>query len=234
MADSPAQQITSTTYNRPQTAAVSTELENEIRARIDAATKKGTFEFYSTWNPANVAKKVTIVLTEDTIAANDTVAVEITDADSNVADYIYTVQTGDTMADIVSGFLAVANVDDDVVFTSSGSGPYTITAESAVPGRDITLTFSETGGSLTLGSPTTVNANSGTANHGKFGEVDVQLVLQNDDGEDGFFGVKVSVHWYDGDPDSPTELTTSGGIIVGENYHPTGIGAIQTAQGVAA
>jgi len=141
----------------------------------------------------------------------------------------YTVQTGDSIADIIEIVLALININPYLyASTASVASPYTINVTSVIPGQAHTIALTETGTSLTISSTTVPTAASGVPNYGKIFTTNINASVSGD--TDAYFQVSVDFQSFDGA--QPTAASASGVVNLAPAKHANSIKALRAARGV--
>lgn len=230
--DASAQAVSALVYN--QTAATSTPttlpLTTQSSINFAGSTKRNTVDYYLSFNPAAVAQRSIFTIAATTPTAGDVVQITATDGSSSPKTRVlmYTVQAGDTLADIVEIVLALININPYLYAETSSSGtPYTITVHSVIPGQAHTIAATETGTSLTIGATTVTVPASGTPNYGKIFTANLDAGVSTD--IDAYFQLSVNLQSFDGA--QPTATSSAGVVALASQKHALTFKALRAARG---
>lgn len=230
--DASAQAVSSITYGQTETTSTSTTLPLTAQASANfvGSNKRNTVDHYLSFNPSAVAQVSTFTVAATAPTAGDTIVVAATDGSGSpkTRQFQYTVQAGDTLADLVEILLALININPYLyASTDSVASPYTITVNSVVPGQAHTIAVTETGTSLTISSTTVATAASGTPNYGKVFTTNINASVSGD--ADAYFQVGVDFQSFDGA--QPVAASSSGVIALSPQKHAKSIKALRAARG---
>lgn len=230
--DASAQAVSSLTYNQTATTSTPTTLPLTTQASINFAgsTKRNTVDYYLSFNPSAIAQHSTFTIAATSPTAGDTISITTVDGSASPKTRVfgYTVQSGDTLADVVEIVLALININPYLyASTASTTTPYTIDVKSVIPGQAHTVTVTETGTSLTISSTTVSVAASGTANYGKIFTANLNAGVSAD--TDAFFQLAIDLQSFDGA--QPTAAASGGVIAFAPSKHTTSIKALRAARG---
>lgn len=230
--DAAAQAVSSLIYNQTATTSTPTTLPLTSQASINFAgsNKRNTVDYYLSFNPSAVAQHSTFTIAATSPTPGDTISITALDGSASPKTRVfgYTVQSGDTLADVVEIVLALININPYLyASTSSSSTPYTIDVKSVIPGQGHTIGVTETGTSLTISSTTVSVAASGTANYGKIFTANLNAGVSGD--TDAFFQLAIDLQSFDGA--QPTAAASGGLISFAPSKHTTSIKALRAARG---
>lgn len=230
--DASAQAVSSITYGQTATTSTPTTLPLAAQTSVNfvGSNKRNTVDHYLSFDPNAVAQVSTFTIAATSPTAGDTVDITVTDGSGSPKTRVlqYTVQSGDTIADVVEIVLALININPYFyASTASTSSPYTITTTSVVPGQAHTIAVTETGTSLTISSTTVATAASGTPNYGKIFTTNINASVSGD--TDAYFQVAVDFQSFDGA--QPTAASSSGVISLSPQKHAKSIKALRAARG---
>ena len=144
----------------------------------------------------------------------------------------YTVQAGDTLADVIEILLALININPYLyASTASVATPYTIAVNSAIPGQSHTVGVTRVGTSLTVSATTIATVASGVANYGKIFTANLSASVSDvsSTSPDAFFQVGIDLQPFDGA--QPTATSSSGLITFAPQKHAKSIKALRAARG---
>ena len=197
--DPSAQNISSVSYGKEAIVTTPTELSLVAGyvSNYVGASKSSAVDYTLSFNPSAISKKSTFTVAVPTPTAGDTVERLVTDgsADPKTKKYIYSIQAGDTEAEIASGLAAFATTNPFIsVSANVTASPAVFTVQGVIPGQNYTLAISKTGVSATLSAITTVNAAVGTANVGKVFSISVEVSTS----DDGHLQFKPTLRSFDG------------------------------------
>jgi hypothetical protein len=231
--DASAQAVSSLVYNQTATTSTPTTLPLTTQTSINFAgsAKRNTVDYYLSFNPSAVAQESTFTIAATSPTAGDTITITATDGSASPKTRVlaYTVQAGDTLADLVEIVLALININPYLYASTSSSGtPYTISAKSVIPGQAHTIAVAETGTSLTVGSVTVATAASGTVNYGKIFTANLNAGVSSD--TDAYFQLSVDLQSFDGA--QPTATSSSGVVSLASQKHALTFKALRAARGV--
>lgn len=231
--DASAQAVSSITYNQTAATSTPTTLPLTAQASINFAgsNKRNTIDHYISFNPLAVAQVSTFTVAATSPTAGDTVVITVTDGSVAPKTRVlqYTVQSGDTLADVIELILALININPYLyASTASVASPYTISVNSVVPGQAHTIAVIETGTSLTVSATTIETAASGTVNYGKIFTTDINASVSSD--VDAYFQVGVTMQSFDGA--QPTAASSAGVITLAPTKHALTFKALRAARGV--
>jgi hypothetical protein len=231
--DATAQAVSSITYDQTAATVTPTTLPLTAQATVNfvGSTRRNTVEHYLSFNPAAVAQVSTFTFAASSPTAGDTVVVTATDGSAAPKTRVleYTVQSGDTVADVLEILLALININPYMyASTPSVASPYTILVNSVIPGQAHTIAVTETGTSMTIASTTISTAASGVVNYGKIFTTNINASVSSD--TDAFFQVSVDMQSFDGA--QPTAATSAGVITLAPQKHALTIKALRAARGV--
>jgi len=215
-----SQVINSTVYDQVTTSTDSVTLPNYQEVSYPAANTVRVMHYSSLrTSVAATAQSVSVTLS-GTVATDDVAWIQIVDADSNTEKYaVIAKATGETLSTLAARLADAVNLDNDVYASAVGA---VITITSVIPGRAFTPTSGKIG-TVTVGSPSTVQANVGTALTRKIAEVDIVF----DDSTDAYLTATGTVKFYDGAA-SPVLLQTQS---TASYKHPRSIDTIRTNNG---
>lgn len=231
--DASAQAVSSITYNQTAATSTPTTLPLTAQASINFAgsNKRNTIDHYISFNPAAIAQVSTFTVAATSPTAGDTVIITVTDGSVAPKTRVlqYTIQSGDTLADVVEILLALININPYLyASTASVASPYTITVNSVIPGQAHTIAVTETGTSMTISATTVATAASGVVNYGKIFTTDINASVSSDN--DAYFQVGVNMQSFDGA--QPTAASSAGVIALAPQKHALTIKALRAARGV--
>lgn len=231
--DASAQAVSSITYDQTAITSTPTTLPLTAQAGINfvGSNKINKVDHYLSFNPAAIAQVSTLTIAATAPTAGDTVVVTVTDGSVAPKTRVlqYTVQSGDTLADVVEILLALININPYLyASTASVASPYIITTTSAIPGQAHTIAVIETGTSMTISATTVATAASGTVNYGKIFTTNISASLSTD--TDARFQVGVDLQSFDGA--QPTAASSSGLIVLAPTKHALSLKALRAARGV--
>jgi hypothetical protein len=234
--DAAAQAVSSITYGQTASTSTPTTLPLTSQASVNfvGSNKRNTVDHYLSFNPAAIAQISTFTVAATSPTAGDTVIVTVTDASAAPKTRIltYTVQSGDTLADVIEILLALITLNPYVyASTASVASPYTISVTSVIPGQGHTIAVTETGTSLTISATTIATAASGVVNYGKIFTTDINASVSavSDSNPDAYFQVGVDLQSFDGA--QPTAASSSGLITLAPTKHAKSIKALRAARG---
>ena len=230
--DASAQAVSSIAYNQTATTSTPTTLPLTAQASVNFAgsNKRNTIDHYLSFNPSAIAQVSTFTVAASAPTAGDTVIVTATDGSASPKTRVlqYTVQSGDSLADVIEILLSLININPYLyAYTASTATPYTITVDSVIPGQAHTIAVTETGTSLTISSTTVATAASGTANYGKIFTTNINASVSTD--TDAYFQVGVDMQSFDGA--QPTAASSAGLITLAPQKHALTIKALRAARG---
>lgn len=230
--DASAQAVSSLTYSQTATTSTPTVLPLTTQTGINFAgsTKRNTVDYYLSFNPSAVAQESTFTLAATSPTAGDTIQITATDGSVSPKTrvFTYTVQAGDTLADVVEIVLSLINVNPYLYASTESTGtPYTISVKSVIPGQGHTIAVSETGTSLTVSAITVATPASGTVNYGKIFTANLNAGVSTD--TDAYFQLSVDLQPFDGA--QPTAASSSGVINLASQKHALTFKALRAARG---
>jgi len=228
-----AQAVSSITYGQTATTSTPTTLPLTAQTSVNfvGSNKRNTVDHYLSFNPSAIAQVSTFTIAATSPTAGDTVIVSATDGSGSpkTRELTYTVQSGDSLADVIEIVLALINLNPYLyASTASVASPYTITVTSVVPGQAHTIAVTETGTSFTISSTTVATAASGVPNYGKIFTTNINAGVSGD--ADAYFQVSVDFQSFDGA--QPTAASASGVVTLAPAKHAKSIKALRAARGV--
>ena len=230
--DASAQAVSALVYN--QTAATSTPttlpLTTQSSINFAGSAKRNTVDYYLSFNPAAVAQESTFTIAATSPTAGDTISITATDGSVSPKIRVlgYTIQAGDTLADVVEMVLALININPYLyASTASLASPYTVSVKSVIPGQAHTIALTETGTSLTISATTVAIAASGTANYGKIFTANLDAGVSTD--ADAYFQLSVDLQSFDGA--QPTAASSAGVVALASQKHALTFKALRAARG---
>lgn len=234
--DASAQAVSSISYNQTAVTSTSTTLPLTSQASVNfvGSNKRNTVDHYLSFNPLAIAQVSTFTFACTAPTAGDTVIITVTDGSGAPKTRVlqYTVQTGDTHADIVEILLALININPYLfASTASVASPYTIEVDSVVPGQAHTIAVAETGTSMTISATTIATAASGVVNYGKIFTTNVNASVSSvsDTNPDAYFQVGVDMQSFNGA--QPTAASSGGLITLAPQKHALSLKALRAARG---
>ena len=214
-----SQAISSTEYTQSVTTTSTKTLPNYQEVSFPTANTVRIAHWSSLKDDATAIAQQDSVTISGSIAADDVVWIQIAVSGGTTVKYAAIAVVTDTLTTLAAKLAAAVNLDANV-YASSALGVITIT--SVIPGQAFTTTSGKTG-TVTMGSPATGTANSGTALTRKLMEVDVVF----GDSTDGYLTATPTIRSYNGAA-SPTLVSTQ---TAAAYKHPSSIDTIRTAQG---
>ncbi|WP_055074899.1 hypothetical protein [Pseudanabaena sp. 'Roaring Creek'] len=226
--DSSTQSVSSVAYIKQSIVSTSTELDivAGYNSNYIGSSKRSEIDYNLSLDPTAIAKKSTFTLSLGSVTAGDTVEIDFTDgsASPKLKKYVYTIQAGDTEAEIALGLAAFAATNPFIAVSANvTTSPALITVKSAIPGQDYNLAVSKTGTSVTLSAITTVNAAVGSPAIGKIFSITVDITVSTD----GYIQFQPTFNSFDGSA-SPALLSS---IPLAPTKHQQSLQALQAAHG---
>lgn len=225
--DSSTQSVSSVAYIKQSIVSTSTELDivAGYNSNYIGSSKRSEIDYNLSLDPTAIAKKSTFTLSLGSVTAGDTVEIDFTDgsASPKLKKYVYTIQAGDTEAEIALGLAAFAATNPFIAVSAVTTSPALITVKSTIPGQDYNLAVSKTGTSVTLSAITTVNASVGSPAIGKIFSITVDITVSTD----GYIQFQPTFNSFDGSA-SPALLSS---IPLAPNKHQQSLKSLQAAHG---
>ena len=228
-----AQAVSSLAYTQTTTAVVATTLPlvPQAKSNFVGASKQNSVEYYLSFNPLAIAQVSTLTVTATSPTAADTIVVTFTDGSIAPKTRVlqYTVQAGDSAADVIEILLALINMSPYAfASTVSTTSPFAIVVNSVVPGQAHTIAVTKVGTSLTVSATAIATPASGVVNYGKIFVADLNVSTSTD--SDAYFQVGVTLQSFDGA--QPVATSSSGVVSFAPQKHAKSIKALRIARGV--